>query len=399
VAVGRDGAVLVAGAFNGELELGRTALNGGGFGGLNPFAGPYERVFLARIDACGDLEWGNAFGPTERLVAAYVTGAPTDDQSVVAASYGGSGDPASAVVAKLDPQGNAIWMRSFSATDRVILFKPTLNADGGVIVAGNFVGDLSFEGGPVISVATGAGLASKLDSSGALAWITVVPWLTGGAADAEGNVVLHADVAPGTYVDFGGGPMKAPGSEHSGVLAKLDASGTHVWSELIGSVVPTRMALTPDGDIVTVDINTATWVDRFDSAGLLLAQRKFTGLANLFPSLSAGDGRGLLMAAYGRNPVDFGTGLVLGEGQSGLVIGRLDEDLEPIDARSFLTTFQDRPDAWDEVLIEGQPAIVPYPGGGVVVAGRYTEGIDFGQGLLDGVNLNDVFVARLKEAP
>jgi hypothetical protein len=140
-------------------------------------------------------------------------------------------------VAKLDPSGACLWSKSAGATGNQYGHDVAVDGAGNVLVTGDFTGALDFGGCP-LSKGLGTGLfVAKLDPSGACLWSKNAGaagsqhgW--GAAVDGAGNVLVTGEFT--SAMDFGGCPLsKATG--HGLFLAKLDPSGTCVWSKSGGA--------------------------------------------------------------------------------------------------------------------------------------------------------------------
>jgi hypothetical protein len=152
-------------------------------------------------------------------------------------------------VAKLDGSGGHVWSRRFGDPGDQIARDLVSDTAGNVILAGYFDGAVDFGGGSLSSEGATDAFVAKLDANGAHLWNRrfgdagkVDPMAV--AVDGTGNVLL-AGYFTGS-VDFGGGPLACSGSPDA-FLAKLDASGGHLWSKGIGG------GGSQSADSVTVD--------------------------------------------------------------------------------------------------------------------------------------------------
>ncbi len=152
-------------------------------------------------------------------------------------------------VAKFTAPGAYAWSASFGAAPDGL----AVDVNGDVVLCGEFSGSIDFGLGPLDS--TGMSIfVTKLDHTGAAVWDKAFAVSGGMSAattlvttDAMGNVILAAN-APGAMIDFGGGSLSA-----SFLVAKLDASGSHVWSNAFGAGKLDRVvgvATYDDGEIL-----------------------------------------------------------------------------------------------------------------------------------------------------
>ncbi len=123
-----------------------------------------------------------------------------------------------------------------------------LDAAGNIYVAGSFDGAIDLGGGPLTSAGDNDVFVAKLDAGGNHLWSKHFGSVgedngMGIAIDAAGNIVVLGGFT-GT-IDLGGGPLV----DGETFLAKLDATGGHLWSRALDSGAST-MALDSAGDIL-----------------------------------------------------------------------------------------------------------------------------------------------------
>ncbi|APR82372.1 Hypothetical protein A7982_07721 [Minicystis rosea] len=100
---------------------------------------------------------------------------------------------------------------------------------------------------------------TKIDEAGMELWQKTFPQVSSGdpsdiATDAAGNVVITGALAVDDTLDFGSGPLVAPGPV-AAYIAKLSPSGDAMWSDVLGSpdlVRGSRLAIDPSSDVVLV---------------------------------------------------------------------------------------------------------------------------------------------------
>lgn len=182
-----DGSALVLGAYDDPVTLGEGEPSEVR---LAPSPGAAREVYLARFAPDGALVWARAIRgqSTPTRIAALA-----DGSSIVLVRYGaavtfGSGEPAERTIpappdgtlecdaiARFDPDGRLVWVRALEsdATDYPGLRDLSVEADGSVVVAGTFRGEVRWPDEPAFPPyeAYGAeGLIARLDPSGALLW-------------------------------------------------------------------------------------------------------------------------------------------------------------------------------------------------------------------------------------
>jgi hypothetical protein len=159
-----------------------------------------------------------------------------------AASGSGSGGPTQ-------------WAKAFGVNGHQHLRGLASDAQGDVILAGSFDGDIDFGGGPLPQTGLHSSFAAKLDAAGSTLWSTGMTAddceATAAAVDAAGDVIVTGFVE-GTLVVGGQAVSGGDGI----FVVKLDPSGSLSWARTYGTsagMSPDRglaVAVDPAGDIV-----------------------------------------------------------------------------------------------------------------------------------------------------
>ncbi|APR88540.1 Hypothetical protein A7982_13889 [Minicystis rosea] len=347
-AAGGAGHAILAGAYRGGIDFGGATLTG---------VSGYD-IFVVELDASGKHVWSKSFGGQGDQE---VTGVAVDasGNTIVVGSFADSLDFGSGeltyvggkdiFVAKLDPSGAHLWSKSFGGQGDQEVTGVAVDAAGEVMIVGHHSNGLDF-GGTVGAIPNEGGkdaFVAKLDASGEPVWAKALGDASeqrgfGIASDASGNILVTGGFQ-GT-IDFGGGTVKSPAND--GVfLAKLDASGNHVWSKVFG------------GDETTI------------AHGRSVA---FTGSGDVVVS---GDVNGVL---------DFGGGPRPGYG--GLFVARLNGQGDHVWSRGF---------GGGGLIVQGTEVLTDVSGN-IIVAGSYNGSVDFGFGLVTANNSNaNIFLMKL----
>lgn len=241
MAVDSTGAMVIAGAAGGDVNVGTTAISGGGF---------EKSVFIIKLDADGDIIWskveqianidyvgtaGIALDPNDGIIVAGYANAPAD---LGGQQFGGSTDGDFFAV-RLHADGQHDWTQVFTAVG--FLSGPTIEAmttspAGDVFVFGTlYNGDRITLCNKTLMDGGGAFFGFKLAANGSCQW--AYRWLadgTMGAIATDGPSVFITGSFEGT-LDFGENQMSTAGPDSDMFVAALDAqNGSHLWSKDFG---------------------------------------------------------------------------------------------------------------------------------------------------------------------
>lgn len=175
-----------------------------------------------------------------------------------------------------------------------------IDAQGNMVIAGSFVGQIDFGGGIIAAQATGANrniFIVKYAPSGAFSWAKAIGQTNSvtaraAAVDSGGNIYVTGLMKNTT--DFGGGPLTGAAGQN-GYLAKYSPTGAYIWAKLLGNYYTNGLSLQIDsaGNVVVGgSFYTATdfgggpvasvtagdmFVARYSSAGAYLAAWRVGG--------------------------------------------------------------------------------------------------------------------------
>jgi hypothetical protein len=208
------------------------------------------------------------------------------------------------VLARYSPSLSALWQRRFadSALGGVVV-----SAGGDVLLAAGSTGDVDFGGGPLKSAGNASQdvTVARLDASGKHLWShrwgdAADQFANAVAVDAQGDAILTGGYAGALAI--GPGAPLASASALSIFLAKLDAAGAPIWSKSFGS-------------LTTPAVGTSVAVD------------------------SAGD---ILLAGYFRGTLDLGGPSLVSQGDADVFVAKLDAAGTPLWSLAFGGTGADR---------------------------------------------------------
>lgn len=357
VAIAPDGDVLIAGVATGDVDFGGGPLSGKGKG---------EDVVIARLDASGAHRFSRRFGngatqyatavAVDAIGNAVITGrfwgrldfgAPDPGSN----GYGSSGALVSsgesdAFVAKLDAHGEVLWAKQIG--DEGYHHAGTgvaVDRQGNVIVAGWFTGNADYRDDWTIGQARTDMFIAKLDAGGNILWVTTAEssnaaWANGVAVDGAGNVFVAA--AFRSRVTFENYVEHTNKGDKDALLFKLDDNGRLRWSTSFGD--------NHDQEALAVAV---------DQAGNVVVTGSFYGA------------------------VDLGQRPLIAAGAEGF-LAKLDPDGSPIWSRAFGGPGD-----------QSGTALAIDHLGAAWMTGYFSEGIDFGDGVVSSRGASDAFLVHL----
>jgi hypothetical protein len=220
---------------------------------------PCNDVVIAKLaSADGAVVWQKTFGDASNFQ--WATGVSTDGSKdiVLTGVFTGDIDFGKGAlsnanvdifdlfVAKLDPNGNAVWSRSFAGNDQDTVGGTSVTPAGQIALVGTTCcGDLDFGGGALPWSQLGPDLfVAVLDPSGAHVWSKElgVGWeQTTGYSYIEGDSIAFGPnggvAVTGAFVgsmDFGGGALSSNGPSTDVFVATFGASGSPLGSARYG---------------------------------------------------------------------------------------------------------------------------------------------------------------------
>lgn len=318
-------------------------------------------------------------------------------------------DMSKSVSAKFDlkPTGMAAWQKSYGSNFSTSsdLEDVSFDANGNVLLTGEFTGTVNFGGGPITAVDTDI-VVLKLDSAGGYVWSRRIG--TNGYESAHsiygystGDVIIGGDLVNGVNTDMGGG---ATLNCTTAFIAKYSAAtGAHVWSKCLGTGSITLVKGVEDamGNLVTVGFITGT-VDFgggaivADASGSIFLA-KFSGMdgshvwsrkvaakaGNLFDISVDAMGNIGLVGSYSGS-INVGGAMLPSNGQTDCWVGRYNATGQHVWSKHFGDTGTDEAYGIDFDAM-----------GNLVVSGTYTGAIDFGNGALTNGGGQDAFLVKL----
>ena len=274
--------VLLAGTFNGTLNLGGADLVSSG-----------TEIFVAKLSPSGAHVWSQRFGDAA-YQAAYglavdgngaviVTGRISGNVNFGGGALGNAGG-IDVFVVKLNALGAHQWSKRFGDASDQIGWAIHATATGDVVVAGECAGNINFGPGNLAPNGGGVDAFVVALSGGAGAQIWGKRY---GDAQDQAAYAVAADPLGGVAVagrfrgaiDFGGGALtNTDNATSDAFVAKLDgnAAGAHVWSKRFGdalSQTANGVALDGAGNVIvtgefrgTIDLGGGALTDADNAA-------------------------------------------------------------------------------------------------------------------------------------
>jgi hypothetical protein len=351
VAADDAGNVFVAGLFSGTLYLGGQPL----------FTPSSEDVFLARFDSEGHPKWSQGFKTSGQRTRVTVAADP-HGHAVLAGYFNGAIDfgegalasagQSDAFLARFALDGRLLWSQRFGDARDQRALSIAVDREGNIALTGTFVGSIDFGAGPLISTDPQDVFVAVFDPDGRLRWNQRLP-----GRSIQGNVPITFDakshvVLAGAFDSAAGLPMGplAGNDEPSVLVTLLTADGQHLWSRRIGKaahVSPSGIASAPGERIVVVgslqgdgDLGDGpfsglggfdVFVLELSPEGALIDARRFGNAADQFAAeVAIAPGGNPIFTGMFDGTLDFGSGLLLSEGDLDLVIARLAPRLAPL---------------------------------------------------------------------
>jgi hypothetical protein len=261
VATHADGSSYLTGNFTGPASFSQFRLDN--LGGAD--------IFLAKYDSAGNALWAKQAGGSgdnqgrsvavDRLgnvsMTGYFSGSGKFDSTNIV-----SRGLIDVFLAKYDPGGNLLWVRSAGGTNADEAFAVTIDGAGNNFVTGTFNESAQFGDTTLVSFGASDVFVAKYDPDGALRWVRqgggaekfAADTGFGIAADFEGNVVVTGSFM--SAASFGDVKLSHAGGGDIFVV-KYSGNGSVLWAQRFGGPGPDQ------GHTVCVDANGDIYVTGF----------------------------------------------------------------------------------------------------------------------------------------
>lgn len=254
-------------------------------------------------------------------------------------------------LAEFDAGGNHVWSRRFHATNGVAVKGIVVDTNGQPAIVGEFAGQLDFGAGPLISASSSNLFLAKFDTNGNHLWShrygeTVDFGVRSMAIDPTGRIAITGEMWGN--INFGGG-LLMPVTVPDIFLAVFNSAGSHLWSKRFGDanqdggnwvsfasnndVIMSATAQGPGaidfggGAMTLTDNIYSTCVGRFfPNNGVLRWQKKFAGNDNVYAMACETKGQFILGGTY-LGTLNLGGSDLISAGNEDWFIARFSEQL------------------------------------------------------------------------
>jgi hypothetical protein len=294
------------------------------------------------------------------------------------------------------------------------------DGQGDLLVAGTFAGSIDLGGKTLDSMGPTDMFVARYDPQGALLWAERFGGPAGDgpvavAVDPDGGVLLAGGFIGGASgVDFGGGALGAGGTVTAPFVAKLDAGGKHLWSEAFppgAGAHAELVAVAKDGTIALAGIMAQaidlgggaklgpdtgrTFVAELDATGQPIWTRSYADESApaepVLPRAAFNSKGELVVAGSFEGPTDLGAGPVGQAKEEAIFVARYDGAGQAVAAQPYF-------DPTGSVTLQG---LAVDASDAIVISGVFTGALSIDNFTVVAnkpVIGNDAFVARFSDA-
>ena len=354
--------------------------------------GGEQRASEVAIDAAGNVVFTGAFEESMDMGGGPLVSQGEDDL----------------FLAKFSPAGEFMWSKRFGDDTDQVGHAAAIDAQGNIVVAGEFHGTMNLGGGDLVSQGHSDLFLAKFSPAGAHLWSQRFgdgEFQIGRAVtvDAQGNIILTGNLWGTT--DLGGGDLVSQGSDF--FIAKFSPAGQHLWSHHHGDGEPQTgktVATDSQGNIVVAGnlngamdlggglLASAAWTDIFIAkltpGGEHLWSKSFGGDEHQYAVAVAVDGQDqVVLTGYFANAVNLGGGDLISAGRKDIYVAKLTASGQHLWSKRF-------GDGADQEIsgaaVDGA--------GNIVFTGLFEGAMDLGGGAIASQGAMDIFVAKLSGA-
>lgn len=309
----------------------------------------------------------------------------------------------------MPPSVEFAWLRSVGGTNDEVIRGTFLDAQSNSYIAGTFRGTMNVGGQSLVSNGFLDLFLAKLDPNGNFIWQKSFGSSTGSdlAVDVDGDVMGNMYVT-GMFsknINFGNGvSLNAGTSDDDVFVAKFDANGTCLWAKMgLGDATDygNEINVTPDNKILTIGFANSgitfenTTLNNSTNYGMFVSKHNSSGLlewVRLFSSTGEVSGRGISSDASGnalitgtfKGTLTLGsTSLNASSANGDVFVAKLDANGNTLWAKKFGQTGENYARGIDSDAE-----------GNIYVSGVYDTQITFGSLNLNSNGQKDIFLAK-----
>lgn len=390
-----------------------------------PFLVP--AALLVALGACGggqETTTSTGGGGSGTSDGAGGTGTGASDGGLFQTNAGGStgGSTSSATTTSTPPDPSDLcqspnptnpssaWTKKAGTAQVQTALGVTADAQGNVLVVGNYLGSIDFGAGALTSAGQNDAYVAKLDPNGAALWSKSFgdaqyhQYVQHVATDAQNNILVTGHFR-GT-INFGGGALSNASNFFEDIfVAKLTPAGAHVWSKRYGDInTEESQAIDADaqgnvlvvgafqktinfggGALVAEDDGYNGFVAKLDASGNQLWAKSLGDTATEQKTIGVtadADGN-VYIVGHHQGSIDLGAPMVAEAGKQNAYVAKLSPAGAFLWAKSWASTSA----AAVDVAVDA--------GGNVFVLGNFKGKASFGGKEFDAGSTNNVFLVKL----
>lgn len=331
IAIDTSGNVYLTGSFTGDQAVfGSTTLQ-------NPNAGlSYQtQIFVSKLDPQGQWLWAVSGGGANAdqaqsigidgngnlyITGTFSTGFATPISTFGSLTLSSRANSDDILVAKLDTQGQWLWVRSAGGNSADQGTSIATDTSGNSYLVGTFEGTATFGTNTLTSQGSSDIFVGKIDKDGTWIWV-----LSGGGSNTDIGTHITHDTAGNTYIvgrilgtaTFGSTTLSTQGSFDL-FVAKIAANGSWSWAQAgggSGSDYAQAVGLDGSGNLYMTGYMTSN-VGTFGNSSYVSL-----GGAEIFVAKLDNTGKWLWVKMAGGNGDDYGQSLVVDSTGNAYVTG------------------------------------------------------------------------------
>jgi hypothetical protein len=401
MAVDGDGNIYLAGSFNGTLA----------FDPRVPISANGSDIYVAKFNAEGEHIWSRSFGSPSGTVSLSGIAVDPDGNIVITGNMAGTIDFDGTVlslsayqdvyVAKLSPEGSALWATKPVSDDMNIAANPAIDSLGNIILFGT-------SECATCAPATTQTWVKKLKPDSSTSWYKGFPFVDGLGNQIAGSVSVDRFdniLITGAFsqtASFGSSSL-TPAGGFDIFIAKLDPTGAHVWSarygdgsdqqgmgiaaDSLGNVIISgkfKGTLSFGGDEMVAAGDTDSYVAKLSSAKVYIWSKSFGGQEadEAGPIAVLPDGA-IVFSGASVGSVNYGGGALRGGGGTDIPLVKLAPDGRHLWSRVF-----------GGDLDQKGRALVITEAGETLLGSEVSGEVDVGSGVLPAGGGLDVLLAK-----